>query len=226
MDASALLQKMAATYAGLASYADQGVVTTTLIEGEQRQVMRRPFATAFQRPHRFRFEFTDESTGDRYTIWQEAPPARRQWTQQGDQVDTLELPLAIAGATGISGGSALTIPRLLMPALIHSRALTDLETPTLDGEEVIDGARCWRLQGRQGNAQQTLFIGAEDWLVRRLLAAEHFGAAELEDLWAKIPADLRAESPELPGPFDSETEIAYQPQGNAPLTDADFRGPV
>src|SRR5688572_27831837 len=180
MDAKALLQKMAATYAGMAAYTDRGMVTTAFIQGTERREARRPFATAFQRPQRFRFEFSDEATGHRFTIWQDTPPARLLWTELGNNGGTKDRTLAIAPATGVSGGSALTIPRLLMPERIQSRALTDLEMPTLDGEEEIDGVRCWRLRGGLGNARQTIFIGTEDWMVRRVLASEHFGQAELE----------------------------------------------
>ena len=102
MEPRELLRKMARTYEDLATYSDSGVVTTTLRQAGETQVLRRPFATAFARPQRFRFEFTDEALGQHYLIWQLTPPAR---LQHGDQVETRELPMAIAALTGVSGGS-------------------------------------------------------------------------------------------------------------------------
>lgn len=129
MDAVRVLQEMAGVYAAARTYADQGIVTTTFILRDERRINRRPFLTAFERPCRYRYEFKDESLGSRLVIWQELPPAKVFWTVLG-HVETRPLPMAVAGATGISGGSALTIPRLLIPDLAEGcRGSTDLKDP-------------------------------------------------------------------------------------------------
>src|SRR6185312_7432132 len=129
------------------SYVDRGIVTTTFIQPEGRHIQRRPFMTAFERPRRFRYEYRDENMGDRLVIWQEVPPAKVFWTVKG-QTETCELRMAIAGATGISGGSAHTIPRLLIPELTGGWGLTDLEDVLHVGEQLIEGIRCLAIQGR------------------------------------------------------------------------------
>jgi hypothetical protein len=216
-----LLELMAAQYASAASYVDEGVVTTTILQPGRREVVRRPFSTAFERPHRFHYRFTDERNGDQLTITQESPPARLTWTV-GGQEQVLSLPLAIASATGISGGSALTIPRLLMPQLIPSWALTDLEGPAEEGTEAIEGVDCARLRGLQGGAPMTIWIGLGDRLVRRIFQAHHFPAGSLRESLADVPEELRPPLPpdHVSEEFDTETDTIYRPRRNVALAPA------
>ena len=138
IDATDVLGRMAAVYASARTYTDRGIVTTTFIHPGKRRINRLPFMTAFERPHRFRYEFTDETLGARMVIWQEAPPAKVFWTAKGG-VETHELLMALAAATGISGKSAMTIPRLLIPELAEgSWGLTDLEDAVQIGQELIE----------------------------------------------------------------------------------------
>jgi hypothetical protein len=213
------LMRMADVYAGVRTYVDRGVVTTTFISPDQVRVSRLPFRTAFERPDRFRYEFNDETSGDRLVIWQEAPPARLFWSVRG-AVETFTLPMAIAAATGISAGSALTIPRLLMPDVIESWALTNLDDAAERGEELVDGVRCRRIDGHDTAGKLTLWIGAEDLLVRRVCRTDHFDPREQAALLASLPDDVRPTAEQdasLAEPFDTETETSY-----APITDGEL----
>jgi hypothetical protein len=202
-DAADLLNRMAAVYAGLDRYIDEGVVLSTFIRDDQRRLVRKPFRTAFERPHRFRYEFTGESPWQRLVIWQENPPAKLFWTVQ-PEVRTLTLAMAIASATGISDGSALSVPRLLMPDLIKARSLTDIAAPMLCGEQVVDGVACLCIQGRHGGSAIELSVGASDLLVRRIFETHHF------------------ERSRRIGPFDTETETRYRPRTDLDLQPSDF----
>jgi hypothetical protein len=56
--------------------------------------------------------------------------------------------VAVAGATGVSGRSAHTVPALLLPDLGESWRLTDLSDLVSLADGRIGGEPCYRVQGR------------------------------------------------------------------------------
>ena len=64
----------------------------------------------------------------------------------------------IAGATGVSGGSAHTIPALLLPDQIGGRKLTAMTHLERLPDEALDGTLCFKLQGRFGDRPTTLWL--------------------------------------------------------------------
>src|SRR5262249_45207002 len=71
LKAQDVLDRMAKAYAGCKSYRDTGVVKTVFVEATGNRTVEKPFRTAFVRPDRFRFEYTEKRGGreDRYIVW-------------------------------------------------------------------------------------------------------------------------------------------------------------
>jgi hypothetical protein len=70
--------------------------------------------------------------------------------------------MAIAGATGVSSGSALTVPRLLLPEVMQGAwSLTDLQDVHLANDATIVGL------DRSGGTY-TITIDPESLLIRRI----------------------------------------------------------
>jgi hypothetical protein len=67
------------------------------------------------RPERFRFEYDDPTPEKPYIVWANAGVIRTWWYVKPGEERQPSLSDAIAGATGVSGGSAHTIPTLLLP---------------------------------------------------------------------------------------------------------------
>ena len=173
-DAATILRQSAAAYAALHSYSDVGVVEKDL--GDVG------FDTAFVRPDRFRFAWKSghpfillrfetitaivRADGPRVTTWRlvrhEAPEIR----------SDRSLSSAVAGATGVSAGSAHTIATLLMPRLWDDSdfggSVLDLSSPRLLADETVDHVPCHHLGGlsRRGDPIE-LWLGVEDHLLRR-----------------------------------------------------------
>lgn len=223
MDATDLLKQMADVYSGLHGYVDQGAVVVTFIEAGGRRVDRRPFRTAFLRPQRFRYEFNDESSGMRLAIWQDGALAKLSWTEEPG-VKSLPLALAIASATGVSGGSALTVPSLLMPDLFRGLAAPiQADTPEVHSEMISD-VRCLRMAVHQGPQPLTLWLDADDLLIRRIVQTAHFGRKE-RDLVASLPRPMQAGAEErlsYQSDFDTETESTYLPRLNPAIQADEF----
>jgi|HubBroStandDraft_2_1064218.scaffolds.fasta_scaffold55912_1 hypothetical protein len=139
-------------YASWRSYRDSGSVQTRSFspDGTATRVSERPFCTAFVRPDRFRFECrTEAGKGwNRYIVWARSSLVQTWWDTLSRAQEPQSLDLALAGATGISLGSAHTVAALLMPAEISGPRLNDLAGLELLGERAIDGRDCYQLSGR------------------------------------------------------------------------------
>ena len=143
-----------------------------------RRTVKRPFFTKFVRPKLYRYEFTERS-GDgedernRFVIWSDAAPERSKtwWTIQ-PEIKEGPLAMAIAAGAGISGGSAFTVPNLLMPDTIPGLPLTGLKDPKLVGEEAVDEAPCDKIEGKNVRGDtQTVWIDKATSLVRKIFSA-------------------------------------------------------
>lgn len=171
-----ILKKSADRYATYSSYQDEGVVITTYHEATGGRIDKLSFKLFFSRPNRFRFEWLDyylQESGLLKVVWSDGADAFVYW--EPDRYEKKEsLELIIAGATGISGGSAYTIPRLLIPA-IEGWALTELTKTVLVGEEIFEGEVCYRIKGfDSGDDLTEIWISKTDFLIRKVTTHSTF----------------------------------------------------
>jgi peroxiredoxin len=194
--ASEILAATAAAYAGAKTYADRGTQTTVFHQGAREHTQRLTFATSFARGADFRFEYWDEGDPKRaYAIWTDAGRVHsRSYVKSGDDVEEPDLGLAVARATGVSGGTAHAIPNLLVPQQIQGRSALDLRDARIDSTEQLDGHPCWKITGVDFRGdRETLWIDRDSHLVRRMTGGHRFAAKD------KTPA------------FDTETTTTYDP---------------
>lgn len=199
-----LMNRMFASYACCHSYMDEGEVVTVFTGGEKRWPDTRPFSTVFVRPSDFRFEFGDRYRNDleweRYIVWQGGESILTWWSVEPNVGSEPSLMLALAGATGVSSGSAMTIPHLLMPDTIRCKGIMSFAHWNLTGEETIGSAAAYKIQGNKhwhehdGESHQCRFT---IWVDRQtLLILQTFHSNQFED-------------------FVAETTTTYRPQINA-----------
>ena len=183
--------------------------------------MVKPFTTAFHRPDRFRFEYRDRREvgreWKRYVVWLGGEEVRTWWDVHPGVRRPESLELAVAGATGVSGGSAHTTPALLLPDRISGRRLTELVELAALGDEPLGDVICYRLSGRQfvpypvdsdedeRRAQHvialtgrrperaersplTVWIDRDTFLIRRIEAATQFETFRTETVTDYTPA--------------------------------------
>lgn len=169
----ALIARVIARYRSLRSYSDRGIVRDVSVSRDAVQ-----FSTAYRRPTRFRFEF--ESPHPYRPLRHKA--ARCQigldgaapyfWSLSYDGEEKLErdepFELVVAGATGISRGSAHTIAALLFPAVgglefFHLKSLRPCRG------RVVDGIPCLGVSGKHPTGGRIeAFFGRRDLLLRRV----------------------------------------------------------
>jgi len=174
-DPQGLLQRVAQAYSAMSSYQDHGRVVLVNADEPPLQI---DFATLYKRPSLFRFEFSRphpyaplRHIVSTHVVGFDGSRAYSQ-TERYQEAPRLEtrrdLPSAIAGATGISSGSAHSISRLLL-AEVSGFSLLDLVDVRLDAATQIDGIACYRVSGnnpRGGEWDYT--IERDSLLIRRI----------------------------------------------------------
>jgi hypothetical protein len=192
-DAEKVLQDVVALYASMNSYMDSGYVTTTFVEtGRLRRIS---FSTLYQKPSLFRFAFSTPHPHPplNYIVTQHVVGfdgiEGYSLTKKYDSSQALKsinsLELVVAGATGISSGSAHTIGRLLLPE-VGGLSILELVSPQLEDEMDIDGITCYSIAARhpQGGEWE-LWIEKEALLLRKVIRAD--GLARNEEVRERNP---------------------------------------
>lgn len=198
-----VLDRTAKVYAGCKSYRDTGVVTIVFVAATGDRTDERPFETTFVRPDRFRFEYTRNrrARGDRYIVWRKGEEVRTWWDVKPGVERPESLELALAAATGVSGGSAHTIPALLLPQEVGGGRLTDLKEARRAEDASLDGVECFRIEGTYGGHPVTVWIDKKSFLVRRISSTTQFDDFRTEETTTYDPS-IGGEIPEEAMEFD------------------------
>ena len=129
----AIMRKMAAQYAGAASYQDTGVVMDIKSGPDGQGTVKVEFKTYFVRPHLFRIEWVDRDVvtpeEKLNVVWNDGKQTFSYHGWDDPLVEREEnIGIGLEGATGISRGSAHTVITLLMKEVggFHITELKDV----------------------------------------------------------------------------------------------------
>lgn len=200
---AAIIERLLERYRELESYQDSGVAKTVFFKNEQvDRVVERPFKTAWVRPDRFRFEYSEKllmgRANHRYIVWMHGDDVQSQWTLKGAPRREQGLLRAIAGATGVSGGSAHLVSSMLIPETLGTGVIGQLETMKRIADGELGERRCYRITGELEQSTYTVWIDREEPILRRVDVAKTFES------------------------FRTETEIRIEPKLNEPVAEEDL----
>ena len=167
-----IIKNMAERYVALSSYEDTGVVETVSEGSFPRRNTDVGFKTYFTRPNKLRFEWLDYSplsTAERNVIWSDGTKVFSFYSFEPERIETKEdVSFAVAGATGVSRGSAHTIPELLMSE-VGGFSVTELAKLSLKRKEMFEGEECYVVEGYHPNGEAwQLWISKNNFLLRKL----------------------------------------------------------
>ncbi|MGD0102279.1 MAG: hypothetical protein ABSC60_18255, partial [Acidobacteriota bacterium] len=111
------------------------------------------------------------------------------------------LEIGIAGATGVSGGSAHTIPALLLPDQIGGNKLSAMTDLMRLPDETVDGTSCFKLKGKFSDFKQprTLWFEKATFLLRRIVEQLDL-AKQTTDYRPEVDKDISAKELEFNAP--------------------------
>ena len=193
MTGKKLLQQMATTYATCTSYCDTGVVSTLFFEEKGSRLVEKPFSTAFVRPDRFRFEYRNGNLVE--IVWRDGTKFRTRCGMMGWGITLVQmlsrkrsLRLGLAALTGVSGGSAHTIPALLCYEQVGGRRLTDMTAVQRIDDALLDDVACYRITGKYAEYLTVLWIEKATLCLRRLEVQQQFDHFRTEKTTTYFPA--------------------------------------
>ena len=176
LTASEIIDRMKSTYANSRTYSDSGVVKT-IFTGGVKQTIEKPFTTVFVRPDRFRYAFKDKKPDGReqvFIIHLSGKDVQTYWDVQKDLAHE-SLDRAVASATGVSSGSAITVPAMLLPGKISWRRSIRFTQPRRIDDDFFNDAECFRLQDLVLNKiPTTLWIDKKTFLLRKIYREQEF----------------------------------------------------
>lgn len=206
-EADLLISDLAARYGAMTTYRDRGVVLQPL--GENEAAIRTTFETRFRRPGMFRFSFATPHPYPplahlvtEYCFGSDSSGAYA-WTKEHGGPAHIsrqeDLSMAIAGATGISGGSAHTIGALLMPG-IGGRTFPKLHDFRIRGREALEGLDCVVAEAPYPNGAEVAVWIHRDTMTLRKLRTKHPSLPAGEEIRSDIEIDVVIDDRELSRP--------------------------
>lgn len=176
-EAVAFMSQVVATYKSLSSYRDRGRSVQTLKSDSSEKnpsTVVIDFTTLFKRPNKFRFSWTrTENLGDgpyiseKNAIWSDGTRIWSFAASDSTPIAEESFAMAVAGATGVSQGTALHIFRLLTDD-VHGFRFDQLRKLKIVRSEILSGIDCYVVQGSQYDMDNyELWIGKQDHLIRK-----------------------------------------------------------
>lgn len=211
------LKAAAKRYSDAKTYKDSGEVHIKFVTAQGNRTDRRPFSTAFERGGRFKWEFRSSAVpggkpSARYVVWSSDQKSYRSWWDVTKQSDSFEeLDSAMAGPTGVSGGSATAIIPLLRPDMRWGIKTTQLDGAKEAGTEIIDDAECVVIEGTRPISKDKVRL----WLDSTMAIRKIVENAEIDP--SKIPGGSGGEK------FTTETTITFKPVFDQPVADEDVQ---
>jgi hypothetical protein len=191
MAAQRILLTMARAYGTCTSYRDTGVVRTVYVKPNGRRTVLKPFRTAFVRPDRFRFEYRepkDHGEPSRCIVWRQGTKVRA-WSDARPGVqDRGSLAAALAGVARGSGGSAHTVPAMLMRLEIGRGRPVELKRMRRVGDRMLGKIDCYLVQGRYDEAPATFWVEKRTGLLWRVDSQHDFGTFRTQETTTYTPS--------------------------------------
>lgn len=216
--AEALLRRMEAAYARAASYSDTTQVTYRNPDGTERSTVN--LKIWFARPARFRIDAqTTAAEGGpprREVMWTDGQKARA-WAS-GKPVVSLDK-IQIAGSR-MFGTYAYHVPTLLDAAYGGKKRLHELGSPTMAGEENVEGVDCFRIRGEFHGDPYELWIGKSDNLLRKVVAT--YKGNQMDEVHREVAVDTPVAVEVFT--FAPENEAAVPPPAKKETTPAKKSG--
>jgi outer membrane lipoprotein-sorting protein len=183
LTAKKIIKLMKEKYATSKSYSDSGVVRIVFIRSDGRRTVEKPFTTAFIRPDRFRFEYKEKTHGNRehrFIVCLEGKNLQTYWDVDNDlKLESLDR--AIAAATGISHGSAITVPAMLLPREIKWRRAIRFSKPKRIEDGIFNKVSCFQIQDQIFGSHVTFWIAKETFLLLKIYREKEFGDFQTQE---------------------------------------------
>jgi hypothetical protein len=174
MTPSQIFAKVEAAYTSMDSYKAQGSIRTDIETSDIKMKVETSFSMILEKPNRYLISWTQKNmTGSGRSqsgaVWSDGTQAYLYIGAMKAYSKMNSDELALASATGISGGAAFTIPSLFLSAFKEQPALfSRLESPKLERMEEIGKEACFVISGASAISKKEAFwISKKSYLIKK-----------------------------------------------------------
>jgi hypothetical protein len=169
-----ILRQAAAAYGSLETYASEGTATTEFEFGGNKASVETTFAMRLAKPKRYLITWSQKSPllpgmAQAGAVWSDGTQPYLYLGVMSAYAKMNGDTVALGGATGVSGGVAMTIPSLFLPGLEGMQSVTlRIANPLLVGTERVGDEECFVVGGPSSvSKEETFWISRRDHLIRK-----------------------------------------------------------
>ena len=177
-----IMKKVSATYKSLTTYQAEGLVTIGDHTDEAKQMVEISFSILLKKPNLYLISWDHkkpESAGSG-TVWNdgEQPYLYLESMKSFSKLNFTNTGLTLSFVSGICGGAALTIPRIILSGFEKQEDLfSHLKNLRIEKIESFDDEDCFVLSGSTSSSQKEIFwISKSSYLIKK-----HFRSHELPE---------------------------------------------
>ncbi len=198
-----ILNETTATYAGMHTYKATGTIVANTEMGNMKISTSTSFSMLLMKPNLYLISWSQKNTpmagmAQEGTVWSDGiqPYLYMGFSKTYSKMTNDEM--ALAGATGISGGAAFTIPYLFLRGVAP---FSGLRESVIEKMEKVEGEECYVISGISATSRkETFWISKSSHLI---LKYSH-------------SLDTSAEDTPLPDSTDEELDEALKAMGQEP----------
>lgn len=169
--AKEILDKVVAKYQSLQTYKSEGTIDTDLQTGGMKMKQTTTFSILMKKPNQYVISWTQKGgpivqSGD---VWNDGSGAFLHMGALKSYGKMTSDDMALAAATGISGGAAFTVPSLFLPVFKDQGAkFSRLTNPKIEKTETVEGDDCYVISSASSiSKEETYWISKQSHLIRR-----------------------------------------------------------
>ena len=169
-----IFEKVKTAYKSMDTYKAQGTITSNIDTGEIKVNIETSFSIILKKPNLYLISWTQKSTAmpsmsQSGAVWSDGaqPYLYMGGTNAYSEMSSDEL--ALAGATGISGGAAFTIPSLFFSVFKEQPApFSRLKDPQIEMTEKVGEEDCYVISGSSSiSKKETFWISKKSYLIKK-----------------------------------------------------------
>ena len=174
MTPSMIFEKLRVAYNSMDTYKSQGTITANIDTGGMKMNTETSFSMILKKPDLYLISWTQKNTAmpgmsRSGAVWSDgAQPylymgGMNAYSKMGSDE------LALAGATGISGGAASTIPSLFLSVFKDQPApFSRLKDPQIEKTEKVGQENCYVISGSSSiSKKETFWISKKSYLIKK-----------------------------------------------------------
>ena len=167
-----VMRKVAAAYQAMKTYKAEGIITFRSDSGGPPKKTETSFSILLKKPNLYLITWTQKASLPMFSmsvsgvVWSDGTQPYLCLMHKCRKISSDEM--ALAGATGVSGGAANTIPSLFLSTMEQPGWLAGLRDPKFQKSEKVGEEDCYVIEDSSvGSVKVTLWVSKRDYLIRK-----------------------------------------------------------